>query len=80
MYTLIGLRDGRMMEALVLAKGRSRMRLATAGLKDTVELRLCGSEWLDEDEDPVEFSFLMAADEGASEAPKLVRAAGGRAG
>jgi hypothetical protein len=79
MYTLIRLRDGSTMEAVVLANTRSRMRLAAAGLKDAVELRLCESDWLDERNEPVQFGCLLAADDGASEAPPLARAAAGYA-
>ncbi|MGB7763378.1 MAG: hypothetical protein WBL61_26320 [Bryobacteraceae bacterium] len=76
MYTLIRLHDGRVLEAVVLSNTRSRMRLAAAGLKDAVELRLCGSNWSDERNEPVEFGFLLAEAEERSEAPRLVRAAG----
>jgi hypothetical protein len=79
MYTLIRLRDGTTMEAVVLANRQSRMLLAVAGLKDAFELRRCGTDWLDERNEPVQFGFLLAAEEGASEAPKLARAAGGYA-
>jgi len=79
MYTLIRLRDGSTVEAVVLANTRSRMRLATAGLKDAVELRLCGSDWLDERNEPVQFGFLLAADDGAFETPRVARAAAGYA-
>jgi hypothetical protein len=76
MYTLIRQHDGTMMEAVVLTKTGFRMRLAVAGLQDAVELRFCGLDWLDERNEPVEFGFLLAADDGA-EAPELKRAAGG---
>jgi hypothetical protein len=79
MYTLIRLHDGITMEAVVLDNTQSRMRLAAAGLNDAVELRLCGLDWLDESNRPVQFGFLLAVDEGASVAPKLARAAGGYA-
>ena len=79
MYTLIRLHGGSTMEAVVLANTQSWMRLAAAGLKDAVELRLCGLDWLDERNEPVQFGFLLASDDEASEAPKLVRAAGGYA-
>ena len=79
MYTLIRLRDGTTMEGVVLANGQSRMRLAVAGLKDAFELQRCGTDWLDERNEPVQFGFLLAADEEACEAPRLTRAAGGYA-
>ena len=79
MYTLIRLRDGSTTEGVVLANARSRMRLAVAGLKDAIELRLCGSDWLDERDEPVQFGFLMARVDGRVEAPKLMRVAAGYA-
>jgi hypothetical protein len=79
MYTLIRLRDGTIMEAVVLANKQSRMRLAVAGRKDAMELQLCGLDWFDERNEPVQFGFLLAKDDEACEAPKLARAAGGYA-
>ncbi|HEY1182685.1 MAG TPA: hypothetical protein VGE89_00790 [Bryobacteraceae bacterium] len=67
------------MEAVVLANRESRMLLAVAGLKDAFELRRWGTDWLDERNEPVQFGFLLAADEEACEAPRLTRAAGGYA-
>jgi len=57
MYTLIRLRDGTIMEAVVLANKQSRMRLAVAGRKDAMELQLCGLDWFDERNEPVQFGF-----------------------
>src|ERR1035438_10905130 len=59
MYTLIRLRDGTIMEAVVLANKQSRMRLAVAGRKDAMELQLCGLDWFDERNEPVQFGFLQ---------------------
>jgi len=75
MYTLIRLLDGSVMEAVVLAKTQSRMRLAVAGLNDAVELRHCQMDWLDESNEPVEFGFLLAKAEEDVETPKVMRAA-----
>jgi len=75
MYTLIRLCDGSTVEAFVLAKTQSRMRLAVAGLNDAVELRHCAMDWLDESDEPVEFGFLLAKEEEDLEAPKVMRAA-----
>jgi hypothetical protein len=55
------------------------MRLAVAGRKDAMELQLCGLDWFDERNEPVQFGFLLANDDEACEAPKLARAAGGYA-
>jgi hypothetical protein len=68
MYTLIRLRDGSVIEAVVLANTRSWMRLAAAGRNDAVELQLCGLDWVDERDEPVQFEFL-AADDGGSAVP-----------
>jgi len=79
MYTLIRLHDGSTVEAVVLARTQFRMRLAAAGVKDAVELRYCGLDWLDEHNEPVQFGFLLAKGDEAAEAPRLARAAGGYA-
>ncbi len=71
MYTLIRLPDGNIVEAVVLARTRSRMRLAAAGYTDVVELRLCGLDWLDEGNEPVQFGFLLATDDRSVEAPRM---------
>jgi hypothetical protein len=59
MYLLIRYPVGIIVEAVVLAKGRNRMRVAAAGFPDTVELRRSGSQWFAEASQPVEFDFLM---------------------
>lgn len=64
MYAVIRLCDGSTVEAMVLAHTRSWMRVAAAGGDDAVELRLCGSDWLDERNEPVQFGFLLATDDG----------------
>lgn len=74
MYTLIQLGDGSVVEAVVLAKSRSWMRLAVAGLTDVVELRLCGLDWLDQANEPVQFGFLLATDDRSLEAPSIPQA------
>ncbi|MFY9726647.1 MAG: hypothetical protein WB579_14700 [Bryobacteraceae bacterium] len=74
MYALIRLCDGTTVEAVVLAHTRSWMRVAAAGLDDVAELRLYGSDWLDECSQPVEFSFLLATDEEEAPALSLPRA------
>lgn len=79
MFTLIRLRDGRLIEAVVLANTRSWMRLVTPGHNDAVELQLRGREWVDERNEPVQFEFL-SADEGCSAVPWLPRVAHAGAG
>ncbi|MGB7758471.1 MAG: hypothetical protein WBL61_01505 [Bryobacteraceae bacterium] len=55
MHMLIRLRGGSPLKALVLARTRTWMRVAAAGLDDAVELRLYESSWLDESNEPVQF-------------------------
>jgi hypothetical protein len=62
MYLLIRYPVGIIVQAIVLAKGRNRMRIAAAGFPDTMELRRSGSRWFTETREPVEFDFLMSSD------------------
>jgi hypothetical protein len=73
MYTLIRLRDGSVIEAVVLANTRSWMRLAATGRNDAVELQRRGLDWVDEQDEPVQFEFL-AADDGGSAVPWMPHA------
>jgi hypothetical protein len=66
MYTLIRLRDGSVIEAVVLANTRTWMRLAALGSNDAVELQLRGLDWVDERDEPVQFEFLAANDGGSA--------------
>lgn len=60
MYMLLRFPAGVVVEAVVLAKGRSRMRVAAAGFADTIELRRSGAQWFTATRQPVEFDFLMS--------------------
>jgi hypothetical protein len=60
MYLLIRYPAGVIVEALVLGKGKNRMRAAVAGFSDTIELRRSGSQWFTETSEPIEFDFLMS--------------------
>jgi hypothetical protein len=60
MYMLIRYPVGIIVEAVVLAKGRNRLRVAMAGFPDTVELRRSGSQWFTPTRQPVEFEFLLS--------------------
>jgi hypothetical protein len=60
MYLLIRYPAGIIVEAVVLAKGKSRMRVAVAGFPDTMELKRSGVQWFTEAHQPVEFEFLMS--------------------
>ena len=60
MYLLIRFSAGIIVEAVVLAKGRNRLRVAAAGFPDTIELKQSGSQWLTSNHQPVELDFLMS--------------------
>jgi hypothetical protein len=59
MYMLIRYPVGVIVEAVVLAKNRNRMRVAAAGFPDTIELRRSGPQWSTENRQPIEIDFLM---------------------
>ncbi len=60
MYMLLRLPAGIIVEAVILAKGRNRMRIAAAGFPDVIESRRSGTEWITATREPVEFDFLMS--------------------
>ena len=60
MYIVIRYAGGIIVEAVVLAKERDRLRVAAAGFLDTVELRRVGARWFTADHEPVDFDFLMS--------------------
>jgi hypothetical protein len=70
MYLLIRYSGEIIVEGVVLAKGRNRMRVAAAGFPDTIELRRSGQQWLTASRQPVEFDFLMSDNQSES-APSL---------
>lgn len=63
MYILIRFADQNpiaiIVEAVVLAQTKDRMRIAAAGFPDTIELRLSGAQWFNECGQLVEIDFLM---------------------
>ena len=59
MYLLMRYADGSTVEAVLLAKGRDRLRMVVAGLPDAVELKRAGSRWLTPDRQAVDFDFMM---------------------
>jgi len=66
MYTLIRYPVGVIIEAVVLARGKNRMRLAAAGFPDVIELKCSGSQWFAATRQPVEVDFVMAGAESES--------------
>jgi hypothetical protein len=66
MYLLIRYPGGILVEGVLLAKGRDRLRVAASGFPETIELRRTGSRWITAGHVQVEFDFLMS-DEHQSE-------------
>jgi hypothetical protein len=60
MYLLIRYPVGAIVEGVVLAHQKNRMRVAAAGFPDTIELRRSGNQWYTSTREPVEFDFLMS--------------------
>lgn len=60
MFLLIRYPGGIIMEAMVLASGKNRMRVAAAGFQDAIELRRSGQQWFTATRKEVEFDFLMS--------------------
>jgi hypothetical protein len=60
MYVLFQYPVGVVVEGVVLANGRNRMRIAAAGFSDTIELKRSGSNWISADRQCVEVEFLMS--------------------
>jgi hypothetical protein len=59
MYMIMRYPVGVIVEALVLAEGKNRMRVAAAGFPDTIELERSGAQWFTETQQPVEFDFFL---------------------
>ena len=60
MYMLIRYAGGIIVEGVLLAKGKDRLRIAASGFPETIELRRAGSEWITAGGVQVEFDFLMS--------------------
>jgi len=63
-------------EAVLLATGRDRLRLAVPRLNDTVELRLEEGRWISETGETVEIESVMW--DGGTAVPETVMTAGTR--
>jgi len=61
MYVLIRYPVGIIVEAVILAKGKDRMRVVAAGFPDTIELTRSDAQWYTASRQPVEFDFLMSS-------------------
>ena len=60
MYLTISFADGRMLEAVLLAVSRDRMRLAIQGRAETAEFRLVDGEWTSEEGEKIELESLVS--------------------
>ena len=60
MYMLIRYAGGIIVEGVLLAKGKDRLRIAASGFPETFELRRTGSKWITAGNVQVEFDFLMS--------------------
>ena len=84
MYLLIRYPVGIIVEGVVIAKARNRMRVAAAGFPDAIELKRSGAQWFTATRQPVEFDFLMSNTHmgqsvSSPRASRVVRAAGSAA-
>ena len=61
MYILIRYPAGVVIEGVVLATGRNRMRVIAPGFSDTLELKRSGKDWALADGYRVELEFLMSS-------------------
>ena len=59
MYLLIRYPVGAIVEGVVLAHQKNRMRVAAAGFPDTIELRRSGDQWYTSTHEPVEFDLFI---------------------
>ncbi|HEX3746282.1 MAG TPA: hypothetical protein VHW09_20230 [Bryobacteraceae bacterium] len=60
MYLLIRYAAGVVVEGVVLANGKNRMRVAAAGFPDTLELKRSGGQWTVANRQSVEVDFMMS--------------------
>jgi len=59
MHLLIQYPAGVIVEGVVLAAGKNRMRIAARGFADTLELKRRGEQWITGGREAVELEFLM---------------------
>jgi hypothetical protein len=60
MYVLFRYPVGVIVEGVVLASGRNRMRVAARGFADIIELKRSGSNWINADRECVAVEFIMS--------------------
>jgi len=69
MYLLIRYPGGIIVEGVVLATGRNRMRVAVAGFPDTIELKRTDAMWATSRREVVEIDFLMSNEQQSQALP-----------
>ncbi|MGA2119904.1 MAG: hypothetical protein ABSH56_34830 [Bryobacteraceae bacterium] len=70
---------GIIIEAVLLARRKNRMRVAIAGFEDAIELRRSGARWFTAAAQPVEFDFLMSGAHQSESVPASTPARAARA-
>jgi len=60
MHLMLTFSNGRRTEALVLAVGRNRMRIAIPSRNDAVELTLAGGQWTTDTGETLELDSLIS--------------------
>ena len=60
MYLMIRDAAGVVVEGVVLAKGKNRMRVVAPGFADAIELKRSGNQWMIADNQNVELDFIMS--------------------
>ena len=59
MYVLFKYPVGVVVEGVVLANGKNRMRIVAPGFPDVIELRRTGPNWITDDSQCVDLEFIM---------------------
>jgi hypothetical protein len=75
MYLLIRYPGGIIVEGVLLAKGRNRLRVVAAGFPDAIELRRTGTAWFTAGRVAVELDFLMSDAHQSDRAPSTTACA-----
>ncbi len=60
MYVLFQYPVGVVVEGVVLANGKNRMRVVVPGFADAIELKRSGANWITSDRQCVELEFIMS--------------------
>jgi hypothetical protein len=60
MFLLFRYSVGIIIEGVILAKGKNRMRVAASGFADTIEFKRSGQKWFSADRQCVELEFVMS--------------------